>query len=75
MWKQDVSDIVEKSTKSYMARWSCEEVKKNQSTKKKALAFGAKRAIRAAAAFPALFSSMKLMVELIISKIMMPTKS
>lgn len=39
------------------------------------LAFGASRAIRAAAAFPALFSSIKLMVELIISKAKMPTKS
>lgn len=39
------------------------------------LAFGARRAMRAAAALPALFSSMKLMVELIISKVMIPTKS
>ena len=28
MWKQDVSDIVEKKKKkNYKARWSCEEVK------------------------------------------------
>lgn len=39
------------------------------------LAFGANRAIRAAAAFPALFSSMKLMVELITSNTRIPTKS
>jgi hypothetical protein len=31
--------------------------------------------MRAAAALPALFSSMKLMVEFLISKIIMPTKS
>lgn len=36
---------------------------------------GANRAIREAAAFPALFSSIKLIVELIISKQMIPTKS
>lgn len=39
------------------------------------LAFGASRAIRAAAAFPALFSSIKLIVELITSSATMPTKS
>lgn len=39
------------------------------------LAFGASRAIRAAAAFPALFSSMKDIVELITSRVMIPTKS
>lgn len=38
-------------------------------------AFGANRAMRAAAAFPALFSSIKLMVELIMSKSKIPTKS
>lgn len=43
--------------------------------KKQTLALGAKRAISAAAALPALFSSMKLMVELIISRITIPTKS
>ncbi|KAG9131730.1 hypothetical protein Leryth_009463, partial [Lithospermum erythrorhizon] len=36
---------------------------------------GARPAIRAAAAFPALFSSMKLIVELITSKQTIPTKS
>lgn len=39
------------------------------------LALGAKLAIRAAAALPALFSSIKLILELIISKTTMPTKS
>lgn len=39
------------------------------------LVFGARPAISAAAAFPALFSSMKLMVELITSNAIMPTKS
>ena len=39
------------------------------------LVFGASLAIRAAAAFPALFSSMKEMVELITNKTMIPTKS
>jgi len=38
-------------------------------------AFGASRAMRAAAALPALFSSMKLMVELMTSNVMIPTKS
>ena len=38
-------------------------------------AFGASLAIRAAAALPALFSSIKLMVELIISSVKTPTKS
>lgn len=37
--------------------------------------FGARLAIRAAAALPALFSSMKEMVELITSKHTIPTKS
>jgi len=36
---------------------------------------GAKRAIRADAAFPALFSSTKLIVELIINRQIIPTKS
>lgn len=39
------------------------------------LAFGANLAIRAAAAFPALFSSIKLIVEFMISSATMPTKS
>lgn len=39
------------------------------------LVFGARPAIRAAAAFPALFSSIKLIVELITSKQTIPTKS
>lgn len=39
------------------------------------LALGARRAMRAAAALPALFSSMKLIVELMMSKVMIPTKS
>jgi hypothetical protein len=39
------------------------------------LVLGAKRAISAAAAFPALFSSIKLIVELIISRQTIPTKS
>ena len=38
-------------------------------------AFGARRAMSAAAAFPALFSSMKLIVELITSRVIIPTKS
>ncbi|CAI0406935.1 unnamed protein product [Linum tenue] len=42
---------------------------------RRTLAFGASRAMRAAAALPALFSSMKLIVELIMSSTMMPTKS
>lgn len=48
---------------------------RNKYASRQTLAFGASRAIRAAAAFPALFSSIKLMVELIISKAKMPTKS
>ena len=39
------------------------------------LVFGARPAMRAAAALPALFSSMKLMVELIKSNATIPTKS
>ncbi|URD95349.1 hypothetical protein MUK42_29021, partial [Musa troglodytarum] len=39
------------------------------------LALGARRAMSAAAALPALFSSMKLIVELITSKVMIPMKS
>lgn len=39
------------------------------------LVLGARPAIRAAAALPALFSSMKLMVELMINNDNMPTKS
>lgn len=39
------------------------------------LALGARRAMRAAAALPALFSSMKLIVELMMSRVMIPTKS
>jgi predicted acylesterase/phospholipase RssA len=39
------------------------------------LALGARRAMRAAAALPALFSSMKLIVELIIRSVIIPTKS
>ena len=39
------------------------------------LVFGARPAISAAAALPALFSSIKLMVELIISNANIPTKS
>lgn len=39
------------------------------------LALGARRAMRAAAALPALFSSMKLMVELMIRRVIIPTKS
>lgn len=39
------------------------------------LALGARRAMRAAAALPALFSSIKLIVELITSKVIIPTKS
>lgn len=39
------------------------------------LVLGARPAMRAAAAFPALFSSMKLMVALIISSTVIPTKS
>lgn len=39
------------------------------------LALGARWAMSAAAAFPALFSSIKLIVELIISRVMIPTKS
>uniref|UniRef100_A0A0A9CU50 Uncharacterized protein n=1 Tax=Arundo donax TaxID=35708 RepID=A0A0A9CU50_ARUDO len=42
---------------------------------RKTLAFGTRRAISAAAAFPALFSSIKLMVELIRSSSVIPTKS
>lgn len=39
------------------------------------LVLGARLAIRAAAALPALFSSMKLMVELMINNTIIPTKS
>jgi hypothetical protein len=39
------------------------------------LVLGARPAIKAAAALPALFSSMKLMVELMISNTTIPTKS
>lgn len=39
------------------------------------LVLGARPAMRAAAAFPALFSSMKLMVELMIKRTMIPMKS
>jgi hypothetical protein len=39
------------------------------------LAFGARWAISAAAALPALFSSMKLIVELMSSSVIIPTKS
>ncbi|BAS85830.1 Os03g0689350, partial [Oryza sativa Japonica Group] len=42
---------------------------------RRTLAFGARRAMSAAAALPALFSSMKLIVELISSSVMIPTKS
>ncbi|BAT18278.1 Os12g0638750 [Oryza sativa Japonica Group] len=45
------------------------------SIKGKTLAFGARRAMSAAAALPALFSSMKLIVELITRRVMIPTKS
>jgi hypothetical protein len=45
------------------------------SVKGKTLAFGARRAMSAAAALPALFSSMKLIVELITRRVMIPTKS
>jgi hypothetical protein len=38
-------------------------------------ALGASRAMRAAAALPALFSSMKLIVELMMSRVIIPTKS
>jgi len=41
----------------------------------KTFVLGAKPAIRAAAAFPALFSSIKLIVEFMTSRAMIPTKS
>jgi hypothetical protein len=44
-------------------------------TGRQTLVLGANRAIRAAAALPALFSSMKLIVELITNKTMIPRKS
>jgi hypothetical protein len=47
----------------------------SQKLKLNTLAFGARRAMREAAAFPALFSSIKLIVELMISKVIIPTKS
>lgn len=45
------------------------------STKKHTFVLGAKWAISAAAALPALFSSIKLIVEFITSKHIIPTKS
>lgn len=47
----------------------------NEYRKEITLVLGARPAMRAAAALPALFSSMKLMVELMINKASMPTKS
>ena len=47
----------------------------NFEAKKQTLALGANLAINAAAAFPALFSSIKLMVELITRSVIMPKKS
>lgn len=50
-------------------------VPENEEINKHTLALGARRAIRAAAALPALFSSIKLMVELMIRSVIIPTKS
>ena len=51
------------------------EIEQKRKTEFDTFAFGASRAMRAAAALPALFSSMKLIVELMRSKVMIPTKS
>jgi hypothetical protein len=48
---------------------------KHRGRSRQTLALGARRAMRAAAALPALFSSIKLIVELMTSRVMIPTKS
>lgn len=61
--------------KENVIKWLVKKRKDNSSKCVVTLAFGASRAIRAAAAFPALFSSKKLIVELIISSARIPQKS
>ena len=71
-----VSQLRTKSTNWYTRKQSMTLLKTSSNKQVyQTFAFGARRAMSAAAAFPALFSSMKLIVELITSRVIIPTKS